>query len=66
MKWIIFLLVVRGFLGRCEYKRKIAKAKQDAMRIKHLLETAQNLSIDLGNKLQVAQTNDQKIPKGRL
>lgn len=56
---------MRGFLGRCEYKRRILKAKQEAMRIKHLLETAQNLTIDLSNKLQVAQLNDQKIPKGK-
>ncbi|CAG2225754.1 unnamed protein product [Mytilus edulis] len=55
--------VVRGFLGRCEYKRCLARARQEAMRVQHLLESIQNLSIDLSNHQQVALLNDQKIPK---
>ena len=62
--FMFWISVVRGFLGRCEYKRCLARARQEAMRVQHLLESIQNLSIDLSNYQQVALINDQKIPKG--
>ncbi|XP_071171569.1 myosin-IIIb-like isoform X1 [Mytilus edulis] len=60
---VLLQKLVRGFLGRCEYKRCLARARQEAMRVQHLLESIQNLSIDLSNHQQVALLNDQKIPK---
>ena len=61
---VLSFSVVRGFLGRCEYKRRLNKARQEAMRLQHLLETVQNLSIELSNHQKTALLNDEKIPKG--
>lgn len=55
--------LVRGFLGRCEYKRRLSRARQEAMRVQHLLESVQYLSVDLSNHQQIALLNDQHIPK---
>lgn len=55
--------LVRGFLGRCEYKRRLSRARQEAMKVQHLLESVQNLSVDLSNHQQIAILNDKNIPK---
>lgn len=58
--------MVRGFLGRCEYKRRLSRARQEAMKVQHLLESVQNLSVDLSNHQQIAILNDKNIPKGKF
>jgi hypothetical protein len=64
--FIFIFEVVRGFLGRCEYKRRLSRARQEAMRVQHLLESVQYLSVDLSNHQQIALLNDQHIPKGKF
>ncbi|XP_061172927.1 myosin-IIIb-like [Saccostrea echinata] len=54
--------VVRGFIGRQEYKRRLAKAKNEAERLKHLADDIYNLNIHLCNQLQIAKQNDVNIP----
>jgi len=36
------------------------------MRVQHLLESVQYLSVDLSNHQQIAILNDQNIPKGKF
>nr|XP_022331356.1 myosin-IIIb-like isoform X1 [Crassostrea virginica] len=54
--------VIRGFLGRQEYRRRLAKARNEAERLKHLADDIYNLNIHLCNQLQIAKQNDTKIP----
>lgn len=36
------------------------------MRVQHLMESVQYLSVDLSNHQQIALHNDQHIPKGKF
>lgn len=54
--------VIRGFLGRQEYRRKLAQARSEAERVKHLADDIYNINIHLCNQLQIAKQNDTKIP----
>ena len=36
------------------------------MKVQHLLESVQNLSVDLSNHQQIAILNDKNIPKGKF
>lgn len=54
--------VIRGFLGRQEYRRRLAQARSEAERVKHLADDIYNINIHLCNQLQIAKQNDTKIP----
>ena len=64
-KIYISFLVIRGFLGRQEYRRRLAKARNEAERLKHLADDIYNLNIHLCNQLQIAKQNDTKIPDSK-
>lgn len=57
--------VIRGFLGRQEYRRRLAQAKSEAERVKHLADDIYNINIHLCNQLQIAKQNDTKIPPSK-
>ena len=59
---IHWISVVRGYLGRCKYRRKLEAAKKEAERVKHLLDDVCNKTIHLGNELQIAKQNDKSHP----
>jgi hypothetical protein len=62
MKVTLAVTVVRGFLGRQEYRRRLVQARNEAERLKHLADDVCNLNIHLINQLQIVKQNDMKIP----
>lgn len=64
--WIkIDIPVIRGFLGRQEYRRRLVQARSEAERVKHLADNIYNMNIHLCNQLQIAKQNDTKIPPSK-
>lgn len=57
--------MIRGFLGRQEYQRRLAQARSEAERVKHLADDIYNINIHLCNQLQIAKQNDTKIPPSK-
>ncbi|KAK3097735.1 hypothetical protein FSP39_012604 [Pinctada imbricata] len=55
--------VIRGFLGRCKYRKRREVARKEAERVRHLLSDIKDKAVHLGNELLIAKENDKKIPE---
>ncbi|KAL3866198.1 hypothetical protein ACJMK2_043520 [Sinanodonta woodiana] len=54
--------IVRGFLARRRYRKRLELARKEAALVEAFLRQVQNLSIELGNKEQLVMQNDKNIP----